>query len=244
MALNREYLKLHGDLPRQGAGADWCTREAILRLPPLRKPPAVLDWGCGTGRQTVILAQHFRSTIQAVDGCPLFLDHMMEHARAAGVADWVQPLAAPADPAARYDLIWSEGGASALGMAQALSLWAPLLRGRGVMALTDQTWLTSSPPPEAAAYWRDAAPMMTDVDGAVRIAQAAGLKVYDHFVLPRSAWWDDYYAPLARRIAALRGEADANPALGQLLEARQAEISLFERCGDSYGAVFYLMRLA
>jgi len=241
-------LKLHGDLPRQGVGADWCTREALGRLPPLRKPPAIIDLGCGPGRQTIVLANHFRTPIDAVDICPLFLDQMMDSAKAAEVDQWIRPrresFAKLPDAPASFDLVWSEGAAGVLGLQASLELWAPLLRKRGIMVISDCTWLTAAPPAEIKDVWDKAYPGMTDGAGVVASAEAAGLKVFDQFSLPRSAWWDEYYTPLTRRIAALRDDAATDPALAALIAATQAEIAGFERYGDCFGYAFYLMRLA
>jgi len=246
--IDQAFIKLHGDLPRQGVGADWCTREALKRLPPLRKPPTVIDLGCGPGRQTIVLAQHFRTPIQAVDNCKLFLEQMTEAAAAAGVAELITPRLTDfsdlSDPMGSFDLVWSEGSARVLGMERSLALWAPLLRARGVMAVSECTWLAEPPPEPARAFWSHAYPEMTDIAGNIAHARKAGLTVFDHFTLPRSAWWDEYYAPLSRRLAALRNEAESDPALAAYLAATQEEIALFQRWGDSYGYVFYLMRPA
>jgi len=246
--IEQAFIKLHGDLPRQGVGADWCTREALKRLPPLRKPPAVIDLGCGPGRQTIVLAQHFRSPIQAVDKCQLFLTQMMEAAAAAGVDQFITPrqedFSSLRDPIGNYDLIWSEGATQVLGMEQTLKLWAPLLRPRGVMVVSECTWLADPAPAPAQSFWSHAYPAMTDLAGNIAHAHKAGLAVFDHFTLPRSAWWDEYYAPLSRRVSALRDESQSDPALAGYLAAMQEEIALFQRWGDSYGYVFYLMRPA
>ena len=62
------------------------------------------------------------------------------------------------------------------------------------------------------------------------------------FVLPRDAWWDEYYTPLRKRVARLRRDARANPALAEVLDDTEREIAIHEQYGDSYGYVFYLMR--
>lgn len=241
-------MALRGDLPRQGAGADWCTREAVRRLPPLRKPPAVLDLGCGPGRQTVVLAQHFQTPIAAVDPNPVFLDQMMQSAEAAGVAALIRrrqedPLRPP-EAEGSLDLIWSENAARVLGLEAAFDNWGRLLRPRGVMAVSDYVWMTGAPPPEAEAFWNRHHPAMTDLDGVHAVAQKAGLKLFDHFLLPRAAWWDEYYAPLQRRVAELGAKTARDTELADLLAEAESEISLFQRLGFCYGCVFCLLRPA
>ncbi len=248
MAPSPAFLKLYGDLPRQGVGTDWCTREAIHRLPPLRKPPAILDLGCGSGRQTMVLAQHFRSPIEAVDHCQLFLDQMMDAAKASGVDEFIRPRCdnfrrLPDQPAS-YDLVWGEGVANLLGFATALRTWGALLRGRGIMVLSEPTWLSSRPSAQAEAFWRAAYPEMTDIPGNLETAKKNGMAVFDHFVLPKSAWWDEYLGPLSRQASALRQAGEDDPELGGLIDDALDRISLFERYGDSFGYVFYLMRPA
>ncbi|OIR10066.1 malonyl-[acyl-carrier protein] O-methyltransferase [mine drainage metagenome] len=248
LAFDPALSPLYANLPRQGVGADWCTREALRRLPPLRKPPAVIDLGCGPGRQTIVLAQHFRTAIQAVDLNQAFLDQMREAAEAAGVAALVQPrrddFTRLPDAPGSFDLVWSEGAASVNGFQASLEMWAPLLRARGVLAVSDCTWLGDASPAELKSYWDRAYPGMSDIAGNLERARAAGLAVFDHFALPRSAWWDEYYAPLSRKIAGLQKAAATTPVLAEQVSVLQEEISLFQRWGDRYGYVFYLMRLA
>lgn len=246
MAFSPAFLELHANLPRQGVGADWCTREALRRLPPLRKPPAVIDLGCGPGRQTVVLADHFRSRIDAVDICPTFLEQLMENATAAGVADLIHPrrenFTRLPDASASFDLVWSEGSARIIGLANALTGWGRLLRPRGVLAISDCIWFADPPPAEARDFWDRAYPGMTDLEGVRKIAREAGMTVLDHFSLPRSAWWDEYYAPLTRRIREVEERLPEDPALRDLVEATREEIAVHQRFGDSYGYAFFLLR--
>jgi ribosomal protein L11 methylase PrmA len=61
------FFTLYRGLPRQGPGSDACTREALKRLPTLPASPRVVDVGCGSGRQTLVLAEALRTRILAVD---------------------------------------------------------------------------------------------------------------------------------------------------------------------------------
>ena len=85
---------------------------------------------------------------------------------------------------------------------------------------------------------------MTTVEGNVRTAAECGYDVFDHFTLPQSAWWDEYYTPLGERVAKLRAQGDIGPGLAQVLDETEREIHICERHGDSVGYVFYLMEKA
>jgi hypothetical protein len=83
---------------------------------------------------------------------------------------------------------------------------------------------------------------MTTVDGNLATARACGFDLIEHFTLPESAWWDDYYTPMARRIDELldghRGDAAARSAL----ESSREQIDLYRRYSRAYGYVFYVLR--
>ena len=239
------FFTLHRSLPRQGPGSDACTREALRRLPPLPARPRVLDLGCGPGRHTLVLAETLRTRVVGVDIHQPFLDQLQETARERGLAGlikaWPGDMAAPPGVAARtIDLIWSEGAIYNLGFARGLGLWRPLLAPGGLVAATECSWLVDDRPAEAAAFWADAYPAMSDVAGNTDAAEAAGFEVLDGFALPPSAWWDEYYTPLLENVGRLRPTADAE--LMAAIEGTEREIEMYRRFGHSYGYVFYLMR--
>ena len=60
--------------------------------------------------------------------------------------------------------------------------------------------------------------------------------------LPDTAWWDDYYAPLADKLPMLRQKyRDDDEALG-VVEMTQREIEMRRKFGDSYGYEFFVGR--
>jgi serine/threonine-protein kinase HipA len=247
------FFALHCDLPREGPGNDASTREAIRRLPPLGRTageqPRILDLGCGPGRQTLVLARELNLPVTAIDVHEPFLDRLRRAARAAGLDHLITArragMEALAFPPGSVDLIWAEGSIFVIGFATGLSLWRPILRDGGIIVASELTWLTTSPAAEAAAFWREGYPPMTTVEDNIASAAAIGMEVFDHFVLPRAAWWDDYLGPLEARVAALRqqaGPAGPLPELAAVLDEADREIDLVRRHGDSFGYVFYLMR--
>jgi len=235
-------FRVYESLPRQGPGSDACTRAALRRLPSLPAAPRVLDLGCGTGRQTLVLAATLQARVIAVDRHRPFLARLEAAARAQGLAHLIEARCADMGaldlPPASVDLLWSEGAIYLLGFEQGLRLWRPLLAPGGLIALTECTWLSAARPPEAAAFWREAYPAMGGVADNLARAERAGCVVLDSFALPASAWWDDYYTPLARALAALAGD----PRQAALVAATRREIDLYRRHHAAYGYVFYLMR--
>ena len=237
---------LHQDLPREGPGSDEATMEAIRRLPPLRPAPRILDLGCGPGRQTLVLARHFRTPIVAVDFHAPFLDQLRQSAEAEGLSELVilrhGRMEELDEKPGSVDLIWIEGAIFIVGFAEGLRMWRPLLGDGGFLVASEAVWLTDDPPAEVKAFWDAQYPAITTIERNMETAAKCGFKCFDHFTLPQSAWWDEYYDPLSKRVAKLRQQADTTPAVIQVLDETEHEMNMFQRYGDSYGYVFFLMR--
>ncbi len=245
MSLEAIFTVFSG-LPRQGPGSDRSTREALRPLPPLPPNAAVLDIGCGTGRQTLVLARELRAQVTAIDIHPPYLDELARNAAEAGLSEFIQTRCLSMD-ALDYapesiDLIWCEGAIFVLGVEAALRLWRPMLRPGGHLVFSECTWLEENPPAEAAAFFAEEYPAMTTVEGNRRLAEEGGFGVLDSFPLPVEDWWTDFYTPLRARLAALKPQLPGQPELAAVVAATEREIDLFARFSASYGYVFYLLR--
>lgn len=238
---------VHNELPREAPGSHECTARAVALIEDLPAEPHVLDIGCGPGMQTMDLAQLLPGAkIQAIDKHAPFVREALRRAESAGVADRVSiaegDMRALEFEPGSFDLIWCEGAAYIMGVAKALAAWRPLLKPGGVIAFTDAVWLTAAPPQTLAQWWLSDYPEMTDVAGCLERATDAGYELLGDFVLPESAWWDDYYKPMETRLARLRVDFENDPPALSALEDHQREIDYYRRWSEHYGYLFMIVR--
>ena len=239
------FFEIHRDLPREAPGSDACTARALAMIPSLPKEPHILDIGCGPGAQTLVLAKQTGGRVTAIDTHQPFLDDLTRRAERADLSGRIHPrygdMTALDVEEASFDVIWSEGAIYVMGFREGLHAWRRFLKPGGALAVTEAAWLVDDPPDEARRFWQAAYPAMKHVEENVAILREAGYTLVGHFTLPESAWWDDYYAPLEHRLAALRKKYQDDAEALALLNEEQVEIDLYRRFSSSYGYVFYIM---
>ena len=147
---------IYGGLDQLGPGSDADTRRMLERLPePVEGE--IVDAGCGTGRQTLVLAQSLRRTVHALDNHAPFLRDVERRAAEVGLGEYVRTHCMDmADIPARFrdvGLLWSEGAAYSIGFDRALTLWRTALRPRGLIVASEIAWLESPAPAEVRAFW-------------------------------------------------------------------------------------------
>ncbi len=131
------------------------------------------------------------------------------------------------------DLIWAEGSAYLMGVANALKAWRPLLSGPDAcIVLSELVWLTDTPPMEAQAFWQQAYPAMQTLTGLLETVQAAGYRCLSHTLLPTAAW-HNYLDPVEANLARHRGELGESAAYQDL----SRELAMHRQYLGSYGYV-------
>ena len=240
------FHELFSGLPRQGPGAAASTRRALGPVPGVEPRTRVLDIGCGTGAQTLVLGESLPSRIVAVDIHPPFVNALNRKARELGIADRVQAHVADmrrldfADSS--FDLLWCEGAIYNVGVEAGLRDWRRLLRPNGHVALTEVCWRKREPPAECAAFWNREYPAMRDTSALLEAIEACGYETLGHFPLPASAWWDDYYRPLQDNVSAFRKRHHDVPDAQKLADECQREIDIWSDYSEFYGYEFFVLR--
>jgi len=240
------FYKIYEQLPRQGPGNTPTTRRAFQAVPDLDGAPRILDIGCGTGRQSVVLAQLTDGCVTALDNHQPFLDILMRQAESAGVAERIvckcMDMAHMTFAPASFDLIWSEGAIFILGFKRGLLQWRPYLRTRGTLVVSEIAWLRPDPPTELVEFWGSECPDMVDAAAHLSTVKRCGFQCLEHFVLPEHAWWDDYYGPLGEVLDQLQGEYPNSREARHLDETLRTEIAMYRKYSDYYGYIFFVLQ--
>ncbi len=244
------YEIFHASLPRLGPGNDASTRQALgMALAGMKDKAAadlrILDIGCGSGPQTLVLAQELPgASIIAIDNHRPFLEELERRASAAGLAGGIEimerDMAAMEFPDSSFDLIWSEGALFAMGFRDGIAACHRLLMPGGCVGATELCWFKPDVPEKCRAFFAHAYPPMTDVVSNLSSLTEIGYEILGHFALPTSAWLDSFYDPLEARLQALPGEYGADPQKREIIDATQSEIDMYRRYGSYYGYEFFV----
>jgi SAM-dependent methyltransferase len=244
------FLEFHHGIPRKGPGSDEATARAFRRIESLLPPsPAVLDLGCGGGAQTLTLASLTAGRILAIDSYPVFIEELRQQLSARGyldrVAAQVGDMKALGLPPASFDLIWCEGALFVIGFEAGLRTLRPLLRGPGILVVTEAVWLRplEEAPPDVRAFWAEAYPALTDVEGNLALTRKAGFTPLDHFTLPAECW-TAYVDPLERHMnEVLARHPDDADAL-EAAKSERREFAMFRKNLRWFGYEFFLLQRA
>jgi SAM-dependent methyltransferase len=245
--VRRIFFELHSGLPREGPGSRACTARALSIAGALPAAPRVLDIACGPGMQTMDLAELLPgANIVALDNHAPFLAELERRARHSGAEGRVTTvradMAAIPFPPGSFDLIWCEGAAYIIGFEKALRAWRPLLKPGGKLALTEAAWLRPDPPDSLRRWWLEGYPGMSDVESCRKLVRDCGYALLGDFVLPESAWWNDYYDPIRARLAQLSPKHAGHPVWDAVLQDHETEIDMYRRYASYYGYVFLVMQ--
>ena len=122
---------LFGGMEKLGPGSNAHTRH-VLKLLPNQQYRDIVDAGCGTGRQTMVLVKELGKLVHAVDSYEPFLIDLKQRAEESQIEHLVQTHCMDLKDISvifkNIDLLWSEGAAYNIGFSNALSTWASAIK--------------------------------------------------------------------------------------------------------------------
>jgi SAM-dependent methyltransferase len=236
-------IETHVGLERQGPGSSEMTGKALSFIENPNGISRVADMGCGTGGQTMVLAQHIMGSIIGIDICPDFVDVLNDNAkkqnlpRIKGIVGSIEKLPFPEE---EFDLIWSEGVIDSIGFEKGLTYWNSFLKRNGHIAVTCPSWLTDEHPGDIDRFWRDAGSGLNTIEQNISIMQKSGYSFVAAFAIPEKCWTDNYFIPREEAEKVLLEKYAGNRAVEDYIEGSQDEVELYSKYKQHYGYVFYI----
>jgi len=241
--LNELFYEMFKQMPRQGPGKSEYTKKA-LSFCAIPDSPQILDIGCGTGAQTLSLAENTDGRITAVDNYGPFLEELRKEAKKSGLSEKIQTTQSDMNQLSlkqKFDLIWCEGAIFIIGFDKGLREFKKLLKPGGFMAVTEVAWIKQNPPRGAVAYWEKEYPAITDVVGNIHIIRSAGYELVHHFIMPQDAW-DEFYSALKDITIQMQEKYKDNKEAEKVIDYAVKEIEAYEKFSEFYGYVFFIMK--
>jgi len=236
-----DYFSL---LKRQGPGSSETTIKALSFIDNLTTESKIADIGCGTGSQTMILAQHTRANIVGVDLFPGFINQLIQNAEKLGLQHRIKGVVESMDNLSfkneSLDLIWSEGAIYNIGFSSGLKLWHHLLKKGGYIAITDACWFSDKRPIEIENYWLDDYPGIDTVGNKVKQMESAGYSMVAVFDLPESCWTENYYHPQKEAQKVFLQRNKRNKFVQSFVVNQQQEAEMYEKYKSYYGYTFFI----
>lgn len=237
---------IFGSLPRQGPGERNATLKALEAIPKDLKEGTILDIGAGTGAQTILLLENTNANVIALDSNKEFIQTLLNRARNEGFDSRIKGIEESMHsihlPTASIDIIWCEGAIYHITPEKGLIKWKHLLKPNGYFAFTDLCWVRPNPPKRILNYWKSNYPKMKSFDDIEMVVDRCGYDLVTSFTLSQSAWTENYYDHLERKVKIVEQEAEGVRA-SELFEAIREEMQLFEEYREFYNYGFFVAKL-
>jgi ubiquinone/menaquinone biosynthesis C-methylase UbiE len=231
------------NVERQGPGSPEITLKALSFIDGLTEKSKVADIGCGTGGQTMVLAQKTSCEIIGVELWADFINKFNQnaqsknlHHRMKGIVGNMENLPFQEED---LDLIWSEGAIYNIGFNHGLNEWRKFLKRGGCIAVTENTWFTEERPAEIQEFWQKAYSEIDTIPNKVAQMQKAGYLPIATFVVPESCW-TNYYSIMEKTHPSFLKKHKGNKTAEEFVSYQRYEAELYYKYKAYYGYVFYI----
>lgn len=232
------------NLKRQGPGSPEMTCKALSFINSFTEKSKIVDIGCGTGGQTMVIAQNTKGNITGLDLSPDYINIFNDSAKILNLQNRVKGIVGSMDNLAfqneEFDLIWSEGAIYNIGFEHGLNEWQKYLKKNGFIAVTDASWFTEERPSEIENYWINHYPEINTISNNVNIMQKSGYIPISVFTLPENCWIDNYYIPQISVQDDFLKKYNGNKTAEEFIEYQRNDAQMYKKYKQYYGYVFYI----
>jgi ubiquinone/menaquinone biosynthesis C-methylase UbiE len=191
------------------------TRNAFRVLPPV-EDPSILDIGCGSGVQTIELANLCNGHITAIDIDVGALEALRKKVEDQGFSNRIDAIELSMLELNRlgknFDIIWAEGSIFVVGFETGIRDWKVLLVDNGCLVVHDED---------------------TDISTKLKVIERHKYKIIRQFKISHDEWWKRYYEPLVNFL-----EQESLDSVNE--ESLRTEIDRFKK--TKMGSVFFVMQ--
>lgn len=234
------------NMERQGPGSPDATLKALSFIDNLTDKSLIADIGCGTGGQTMILAQHAPGHITGLDLFPGFIDLFNANATKLNLQDKVKGIIGSMDnlpfQEEELDLLWSEGAIYNIGFERGLNEWRKYLKMGGYVAVSESSWFTDERPDEINKFWMDAYPEIDTIPNQVAKIYKAGYLPVATFILPEICWIEHYLTPKIRAEKIFLNKYAGNKNAEEFIVSQRYEEELYRKYKEFYGYTFFIAK--
>ena len=234
------------NVERQGPGSPEVTLKALSFIDNLTDKSIIADIGCGTGGQTMVLAQHAPGRIIALDLFPGFIDKFNSNSNKLNIQDRVTGIIGSMDNLPfqneELDLIWSEGAIYNIGFERGINEWSKYLKTGGYIAVSEASWFTGKRPAEINDFWMGAYPEIDTIPNQVAKIERAGYTPVACFILPEKCWTERFYETLAEVQEKLLEKYKGNRAVEEFIACERYEAELYYKYKEFYGYTFFIAK--
>lgn len=236
-----DFYKL---MNRQGPGSEDVTRKALSFIANVPDNAKIADLGCGTGTQTITLAENTEGSITAIDLLPDFIKVLDARIRQQNYADRITTTVCSMDNLPfgenELDLIWAEGSIYNIGFEFGLNVWHKYLKKNGYIAVSEVSWLTNARPIEIQRFWDENYPEIDSIANKMVQMQNAGYTPVATFVLPECCWIDNFYNPMLAIEDEFLSQHGYSDTAQRFVAREKQERDLYMKYKEYYSYVFYI----
>ncbi|MCF8230341.1 MAG: class I SAM-dependent methyltransferase [Bacteroidales bacterium] len=231
-------------LERQGPGSPEATLKALSFIEGLTDESKTADLGCGTGGQTMVLAEHIPGKITGIDLFPEFIDLFNANAKKKNFQDRVKGVVGSMEELPfqkeTLDLIWAEGAIYNMGFERGLNEWREFLKTGGYLAVSEASWFTTKRPSEIETFWKDSYAEIDNISNKLAQMEKSGYIPVAAFILPENCWTEHFYVPQVKAREDFLKKHAGNKTAEDFIANEKHEAQLYEKYKDYYGYVFYI----
>ncbi len=240
-------IDFHLNSERQGPGSVEDTLKALSFINSANNTNLkVADIGCGSGGQTITLAQNLNAEITAIDLFPEFLGELNDKAKKLGLTNEITTLKASMDDLPfdkeEFDIIWSEGAIYNMGFESGIKNWKKFLKPGGYLAVSEITWIMDSRPKTLEDFWTKEYSEMDIASNKIKILEENGFTLTGYFFLDESSWIENYYKPLESNFDSYLERNNHSEQAKEVVQEYKSEIELYHKYKDYYSYGFYVAR--